>query len=116
MTFGQSISVCFSKYANFDDRASRSEYWWFYLFYNLIFVFSIFISIDYPAISQISFYSVAFSTLPYVAAKVRRLHDVDMSGGCLFFYLIPFGGYYLLFLNLKKGAKGKNYYGKDPLK
>ena len=32
MTFTQSISTCFSKYATFSGRASRSEYWWFALF------------------------------------------------------------------------------------
>ena len=28
----QSILVCFSKFLNFDGRASRSEFWWFYSF------------------------------------------------------------------------------------
>ena len=32
MTFGQSISTCFAKYATFKGRASRSEFWWFILF------------------------------------------------------------------------------------
>ncbi|MDC3001432.1 DUF805 domain-containing protein [Actinomycetota bacterium] len=32
MTFGQSISTCFSNFANFQGRARRSEFWWFFLF------------------------------------------------------------------------------------
>ena len=36
MTFGQSISVCFSKYGDFEGRASRNEFRWFYLFYVLV--------------------------------------------------------------------------------
>ena len=36
MTFSQSISTCFNKYATFSGRASRSEYWWFYLFNCLV--------------------------------------------------------------------------------
>ena len=32
MNFAQSISYCFSNYANFNGRASRSEFWWFNLF------------------------------------------------------------------------------------
>jgi len=32
MTFGESIKTCFSKYADFSGRASRSEYWWWFLF------------------------------------------------------------------------------------
>lgn len=31
MTFGESIKTCFSKYATFEGRATRSEYWWFWL-------------------------------------------------------------------------------------
>lgn len=37
MTFVESINtVVFKKYANFNGRASRSEYWWYALFMFLI--------------------------------------------------------------------------------
>lgn len=32
MKFSESINTCFSKYATFSGTATRSEYWWFYLF------------------------------------------------------------------------------------
>ena len=32
MTFIQSIKFCLSHYANFEGRATRSEFWWFFLF------------------------------------------------------------------------------------
>ena len=32
MGFGQAISTCLSSYANFNGRARRSEFWWFWLF------------------------------------------------------------------------------------
>lgn len=32
MSFGQAVRSCLSKYATFDGRATRSEFWWFYLF------------------------------------------------------------------------------------
>lgn len=32
MTLGKSISTCLSKFFDFNGRASRPEYWWFYLF------------------------------------------------------------------------------------
>ena len=35
MTFAQSIETCFRKYATFKGRASRSEFWWFVLFWVL---------------------------------------------------------------------------------
>lgn len=37
-TFGQAVSRFFKKYAKFSGRASRSEYFWVYLFANLLYV------------------------------------------------------------------------------
>jgi uncharacterized membrane protein YhaH (DUF805 family) len=34
MSFPEAIKTCFRKYAVFEGRASRSEFWWFALFYN----------------------------------------------------------------------------------
>lgn len=31
MNFEQSISTCLKKYGTFSGRATRSEYWWFFL-------------------------------------------------------------------------------------
>ena len=39
MNFGQAISACLSKYAMFSGRASRPEFWWFFLFQVLVWVF-----------------------------------------------------------------------------
>ena len=36
--FGEAISLAYKNYANFNGRASRSEYWWFYL-YNAVVAF-----------------------------------------------------------------------------
>ena len=36
MGFGQSIKTVYSKYATFSGRASRSEFWWFFLFSFLV--------------------------------------------------------------------------------
>ena len=69
MTFPESIKTCFSKYATFTGRASRSEYWWFYLF--------ILIGSFIPVISII--FSLA-TFVPTIAVTSRRLHDVDRSG------------------------------------
>ncbi|MDE7175271.1 MAG: DUF805 domain-containing protein [Helicobacter sp.] len=34
MTFNQSVKFCFTKgFLNIQGRASRSEYWWFVLYY-----------------------------------------------------------------------------------
>ena len=36
MNFTQSISTCMKKYVTFSGRATRSEFWWFYLFTVLV--------------------------------------------------------------------------------
>jgi len=33
MQFQEAVKTCFNKYAEFKGRASRSEFWWFVLFY-----------------------------------------------------------------------------------
>ena len=107
------IIICYKRYFDFKGRSNRSEYWWFYLYYNFIVILSVWASLEYPALAQIGFILVALTTIPYLTAKVRRLHDVNQSGWSLLAYLIPFGGYWLLFMNLKQGTKGNNLYGKE---
>ena len=73
------------KYATFDGRASRSEYWWFALGSFLIslvikFVFGIFDMGE----TAISIYSI-FIFIPSIAVSVRRLHDIGKSG---WYYLV----------------------------
>lgn len=90
MTFGDSISTCFSKYADFSGRASRSEYWWWFLF---VFLASIATGIISPKLSGV--FSLAVF-LPGLAVGVRRLHDIDKSGWFLLVSLIPLIGWLLL--------------------
>ncbi len=90
MTFGESISTCFKKYATFDGRATRSEYWWFFLF---TFLVSVALSIASEALSGIFSLGVL---LPSLAVGVRRLHDIDKSGWFLLLWFIPVIGWIIL--------------------
>lgn len=90
MTFGESISTCFSKYATFDGRASRSEYWWWFLF---TFLGSAAAGIVNETASAL--FSLAV-LLPSVAVGVRRLHDTDRSGWFLLLWVIPLIGWIIL--------------------
>jgi len=81
MNFGEAISSCFKKYATFDGRASRSEFWYFFLF---DVGGSIIVSFIHPAIYAIF---VLVTLLPFIAAGCRRMHDVGRSG---WFQCIPF--------------------------
>lgn len=69
MKFVTSVKTCFSKYATFSGRASRSEFWWFYL--------AVFIASCIPVVGVI----VSIATIvPMLAVGARRLHDAGHSG------------------------------------
>ena len=65
MDFGDAISICFKKYADFTGRARRSEYWWFMLFTALV---------SWTCIGSL------VCLLPNLAVTVRRLHDTNRTG------------------------------------
>ena len=91
MDFITSIKVCYSKYADFEGTASRSEYWWFYLYTWLLIPFCF---IPYV---QILFIIIALTTvIPYMAVAVRRMHDLNYSGWRILWGLIPLLGSILL--------------------
>lgn len=74
MNFGQAISTCFAKYATFSGRASRSEFWWFFLF-------QILVSIVASMLGDVVAGLVSLALLlPALAVGTRRLHDIGKSG------------------------------------
>lgn len=94
-------------YANFNGRARRSEYWYFFLF-NAIFSFAFGFVCGLMQVPQFaSVYTLAL-LVPSIAVAVRRMHDVGKSG---WFILIPI---YNLVLAVTEGTKGPNEYGPDP--
>jgi uncharacterized membrane protein YhaH (DUF805 family) len=101
------------KYAVFKGRASRAEFWCFFLVDIIIAITSL---LSNP--SLFGFYFL-FSFLPNLSLRVRRLHDVGRSGWLMPLVLIPivniFFIIYFIFLCFKKGDKGKNIYGNDPI-
>ena len=111
----------FKKYANFDGRARRTEYWMFSLF-NLIFL-SVAIMLDNligwtaPNIGFGPLYGIytLAVTIPSIAVSVRRLHDSGNKGWMILTGLIPLlGQIWFLYLMLKDGDEGKNQFGVDP--
>ena len=102
------------KYAVFEGRARRSEYWYFFLFYILFYIGIVIIETmlgiagptgDGGILSWI--YSLGM-LVPSLAVAVRRVHDVGKSG---WFILIPI---YNFILMVTPGEVGENEYGPDP--
>lgn len=94
----EAVNKCFSKYATFSGRASRSEFWWFYLTFILV----VFVGGTITEYAYLAFYVMI---VPYWAVGVRRMHDGNHSGWWL---LVPFAN--LVFL-ASKGTDGPNRYG-----
>jgi|688.fasta_scaffold60695_2 uncharacterized membrane protein YhaH (DUF805 family) len=101
---GNAISACFKKYATFTGRASRSEFWYFALFYFIIYIVGAVVGSSMGN-EFISYLFIAPIIIPYLSVAVRRLHDVNKSG---WFYLVPF---YNIALFATAGTQGPNKYG-----
>lgn len=101
MTFGESIRICFSKYADFSGIAGRSEFWWWALF-NLIGSLAL-NAIDY----RLSWAWTIATLLPYLAVTTRRLHDTGRNGWLQLLFLVPVIGWILMIIWLaQKGRAG----------
>ena len=92
MTFYESIRVCLTKYAEFNGRASRSEFWWFALFVTLVASALMYLS---QSLSNVFLVTIL---LPLLAAGSRRLHDSGKSGWWQLFILAPVAGIILVMI------------------
>lgn len=101
---GKAISACMSKYATFSGRASRSEYWFFYLFYMIMYVIGAIVGVAMDS-SWIMYLFILPFFLPTLSAGIRRIHDTGRSG---WFFLVPI---YNIILLIQSGTPGDNKYG-----
>ena len=91
MNFSQAISACLSSYATFSGRASRPEFWWFFLFQVLA-------SIAASMISELLNGLIVISLLlPGLAVGTRRLHDIGKSGWWQLIMLTGIGYFLLMY-------------------
>jgi len=103
MNFTTAIRTCLSKYATFSGRATRSEFWWFYLFIILIDLATAAIDsaldLDGVILDVDGFVSGLVHLalfLPSLAAGTRRLHDIGRSGWSQLLIVIPILGWIVL--------------------
>ena len=141
MSVVDSVLQALRKYADFNGRASRSEFWCFLAFVVVAQAVAGFVGLLFglgPALSAIV---GALLIIPQLSVAVRRLHDVGKSGRellvpCVMFLAIPLAFAFrgllpqivalgflgmtlivfanLLRLFLKKGATVPNRYGGAP--
>jgi uncharacterized membrane protein YhaH (DUF805 family) len=90
MTFTESIQTCFSKYADFNGRATRSEFWWWVLFVILATVAANILNDKLGILISLG------TLLPYIAVTARRLHDTNRSGWWQLIGIIPVIGWIIM--------------------
>lgn len=113
------------KYASFDGRARRKEYWSFALFnaiiYLIFYAVGIFLAVSTRSetLALIVFGILGIYGLgvivPSLAVTVRRLHDIGKGGGWIFISFVPFvGGLILFVFTLLDSEAGENRFGPNP--
>ena len=112
------------KYADFNGRATRSEYWYFVLGNFLVavpvYVCAMIAGLNENVLLSIvsfSFYGlfILATLVPGLAVVARRLHDVNRSGWFYFIGFIPLiGAIILLVWFFTEGDRFTNNYGDDP--
>ena len=143
MDFSEAVRTCLQlKYATFSGRASRSEYWWFFLF--VFIVTMVFFGLGAAIIGTAGFADIQAGgqmpvasmilfgiggllylamLLPIIAVTVRRFHDRDLSGwiylAAIVLGFVPIVGFLAsiaaFVITVLKGTDGENKFGRDPL-
>jgi len=90
MTFTESIQTCFSKYADFNGRASKSEFWWWVLFVFLATIAANILN------DKLGILISLVTLLPNIAVTARRLHDTNRSGWWQLIGIIPVIGWIIM--------------------
>jgi uncharacterized membrane protein YhaH (DUF805 family) len=112
-------TVVLQRYAKFDGRAGRAEFWWYALATWLLFVVLwIVTGVFFAIASALGVLAVIITIglslaviIPSIAVAIRRLHDTNKSGLWLLITFIPFGGIVLLVFYAMEGTNGPNDHG-----
>lgn len=116
--------MALKKYAIFDGRARRKEYWYFHLF--LYSILSVLLIIDFSLglvvvddgtrFGILSLIVFLATLLPSIAVSVRRLHDMGRSGWEYLIVFVPLVGPIILIVSFaRRGNVGENRFGADPI-
>ena len=132
MNMGQAYASAFKKLFTFQGRAPQSEFWYVYpVFITIIIIEFFFGNLLAESFIRISerhgveeFYLFGilthlinvFITFCHLPLLARRLHDCNVNGAWVIPAMIPlFSILIALILCTRKGTKGDNRFGPDPL-
>ena len=113
MPFMDASKTCVQKSFTIEGRASRSEYWWFYLAFMIA---NIGLTIVDSALGT-PLVLLLFALIPAsLCAAIRRMHDIGKSGWWLLIGFIPLIGFLVLlyWFLFDGGQPHANQYGAVP--
>lgn len=125
------LNAAFVNIFNFSGRATRSEFWWFFLILSVVALFTV-------AMDALSIYTLVttegeaavyglspfdlltvwvslLTAIPYLSLSIRRLHDAGFSGFWWFLSFVPFGALALLVLYCLPSENRHSSYGSAPV-
>jgi len=115
------FDVVKNRYAEFDGRARRKEFWYFVLMNIIIVIGFSFIdgllgtyssNTGLGLLSGIYFIAIL---IPAIAVSVRRLHDSSLSGFWILLSFMPIvGAITLIILYVRDSTSEDNKYGPNP--
>lgn len=100
VSFGDAINLLIKNIVNFTGKASRSEFWFGYLFIGLV-------TLACATIPYIGWFLSLATVLPSVSLSVRRIRDAGRDWNYIFMGLIPIVGTILLIITF---CKETDYY------
>jgi uncharacterized membrane protein YhaH (DUF805 family) len=122
MSLQDAVRICLQrKYADFNGRARRSEYWFFILFTAIVgaiagildAIFGI-RSGAYGGTGPIQGVLQLALLVPTLAVGARRLHDTGRSGWWQLIGLVPLVGWIVLIVFFVQDSQPNNQYGPNP--
>ena len=119
------LDILTNKFADFNGRARRKEYWMWILYCTIILLISMALDnlfgLTFEFLGQDLGYGWLYlifgiiQFIPGLAVVVRRLHDVGKSGWYYLIILIPLIGFiWILVLLCTDGVKEENKWGTNP--
>ena len=100
MTFADAVKSGFKNFSNFKGTATRTEFWYFYLFNVLLnvvtYTFDLVIDPNTAGSATggpLYLISNIALILPNLTMAVRRFHDAGISGKWMFLWVLPFAAF-----------------------
>lgn len=115
MGFAEAVQTVLSKYADFNGRARRAEYWWWVLAFGLGYfvILILFFALKGFGVVLLLLYLLAL-VVPNLAVGVRRMHDIGKSGWFLLLGFIPIVGGIIVLVLALQDSQPDNQYGPSP--